>query len=188
MSLTGTSGTVKAGTKVTFKGTLTLNGAAAPAGVAVKVTRQVSGKIQETLTAKTAAGGTFTVSDLPPATGTYAYQSSYVSNTYVPVSASRTVKVAAAKPSLKLAVSAKSVRPGTKVTVTATLGAPHVNRTLIIYEQVKGGAKKVIKHAAVNAKGQLSVVLPVTANTTFTVTFSGDNWYTASSATVAVTA
>ena len=63
--------------------------------------------------------------------------------------------------------------------MTATLGAPHVNKTLVIYAQVKGGAKKVIKRATVNAKGQLSVVFPVKANTTFTVTFAGDTWYTA---------
>jgi hypothetical protein len=188
MSLTGSSGTVKAGTKVTLKGTLTLNGAAAPAGVPVKVTRQVSGKIQETLTVRTVAGGTFTVTDLPPATGSYSYQAGYTSITYLPAAASYAVHVTAAKPVLKLAVSAKSVKPGKKVTVTATLSTPHVNRTLVIYEQVKGGAKKVIKHAVVNTRGQLSVTLAVKANTTFTVTFSGDNWYTAGSAAVAVKA
>jgi hypothetical protein len=99
-----------------------------------------------------------------------------------------TVHVTAAKPALRLAVSATSVRPGKKVTVTATLGAPHANRTLIIYAQPKGGARKVIKHATVNSKGRLSVVYTVRANTTFTVTFSGDSWYTSASATAAVKA
>jgi hypothetical protein len=109
-----------------------------------------------------------------------------VSNTYLPAAANRAVTVTAAKPALKLAVSAKSVRPGRKVTVTATLGAPHVNRTLVIYAQVKGGAKKVIKRAVVNSKGRLSVVFTVKANTTFTVVFAGDNWYVKASATAAV--
>jgi len=188
MSLTATGATVKAGTKVTLKGTLTLNGAVAPAGVPVKFIRQSSGKTQETLTVKTAAGGTFAVTDLPPATGSYSYQSSYTSITYLPAAANYAVTVTAAKPALKLAVSAKSVKPGQKVTVTATLGAPHVNRTLVIYAQVKGGAKKVIKRATVNSKGQLSVAFPVKANTTFTVAFSGDTWYTAGNAAVAVKA
>jgi hypothetical protein len=46
----------------------------------------------------------------------------------------------------------------------------------------------VIKHATVNSKGRLSVVYTVRANTTFTVTFSGDSWYTSASATAAVKA
>ena len=184
------SNTFKAGTKLAIKGKLTLNNVAAPAGVAVKITRKVtSGKgTSATLTAKTVSGGGFSVTDRPPATGKYTYIASYSSNSYAPASRSVVVTVTAAKPSLKLAVSAKSVRPGTKVTVTATLGAPHVNKTLVIYAQAKGGAKKVIKRGTVNAKGHLSVVFPVTANTTFTVTFSGDTWYTSGSATAAVKA
>ena len=74
------------------------------------------------------------------------------------------------------------------MTVTATLGAWHTNRTLVIYAQPKGGKKTVIKRAAINAKGQLSVVYTVRANTTFTVTFSGDTWYTSASATGTVKA
>jgi hypothetical protein len=182
------TGTFKAGTKVTLAGALTLNGAAAPAGVPVKVSRQIAGRTQATLTVKTAAGGGFTVSDLPAATGSYTYSASYVSNSYVPAAANCAVTVTAVKPALKLAVSAKSVRPGQKITVTATLGAPHANRTLVIYAQVKGGAKKVIKRGTVNSRGQLSVVFPVKANTTFTVTFAGDTWYTARSVTAAVKA
>jgi hypothetical protein len=190
MTLTtgGSSNTFKAGTKVTLKGKLTLNGAAAPAGVPVKVAREVSGKTQATLTVKTVAGGTFTVTDVPPAAGSYVYAASYVSNTYVPATASYTVKVTATKPALKLTVSAKSVKPGQKVTVTATLGAPHTNRTLIIYAQAKGSAKKVIKRGTVNSKGQLAVLFPMKTNTTFTVVFAGDTWYTTGSAAVGVTA
>ena len=96
------------------------------------------------------------------------------------------MKVTPAKPALKLAVSAKSVKPDKTVTVTATLGAPHANRTLTIYAQTKGGAKKLMKRATINSKGQLSVVYTIKANTTFTVTFSGDTWYTSASATAAV--
>ena len=39
MALTATAASFKAGTKVTLKGKLTLDGAAAPAGVTVKITR-----------------------------------------------------------------------------------------------------------------------------------------------------
>jgi hypothetical protein len=190
LGTTNASNTFTAGTKVTVKGQLTLNGAAAPAGVSVKITRQVSGSsaISATLTAKTVTGGTFTATDVPSAHGNYVYVASYTNNSYLPAAHSVLVHVTVAKPSLKLAVSATSVKPGKQVTVTATLGAPHANRTLTIYAQPKGSAKKVIKRATINSKGQLSVVYPAKANTTFTVTFSGDTWYTSASATALVKA
>jgi hypothetical protein len=186
----GASATFKAGTKVKLKGKLTLNGSAAPAGVTVKIHREVSGSTASTatLTAKTVAGGNFTVTNVPSAHGNYVYLASYTGSTYPSASHSYLVHVTIAKPTLKLAVSAKSVKPGKKVTVTATLGAPHANKTLVIYAQPKGGAKKVIKHATINSAGKLSVVYTVKANTTFTVTFSGDTWYTSASATAAVKA
>jgi hypothetical protein len=174
---------------VTVTGKLTLNGATAPAGVPVTVTRKASGSTAAaTLTAKTGTGGTFTATNVPPAYGSYTYLASYAGSGYLPASHSVLVHVTVAKPTLKLTVSATSVKPGKQVTVTATLGSPHANKTLIIYAQPKGGGKKVIKHAAINSKGQLSVVYPVKANTTFTVTFSGDTWYTSASATAAVKA
>ena len=84
MALAATASSYKAGTKVTLKGKLTLDGAAAPAGVTVKITRQLSGSKADsaTLTAKTVAGGTFTVTNVPPATGTYVYDASYTSSGY----------------------------------------------------------------------------------------------------------
>jgi hypothetical protein len=189
LGTTSTTNTFKAGTKVTVTGKLTLNGAAAPAGVPVTVTRKASGSTAAaTLTAKTGTGGTFTATNVPPAYGSYTYLASYAGGGYLPASHSVLVHVTVAKPTLKLTVSATSVKPGKQVTVTATLGSPHANKTLIIYAQPKGGGKKVIKHAVINSKGQLSVVYPVKANTTFTVTFSGDTWYTSASATAAVKA
>ena len=187
MTLTG-SVSVKAGTKVRLTGKLSLGGITVPGGVPVKVYRKLGSKVQATLTVRTAAGGGYTVTDLPPAAGSYVYQASYVSNTYLPASASYAVKVTAAKPSLKLALSAGSVRPGQKITVTATLGAPHVNKTLLIYAQPKGGAKRVIKHTTVNSRGQISVVYPVKATTTFTLVFGGDTWYTPRTVTAVVKA
>ena len=69
---------------MTLKGKLTLNGAAAPAGVAVKITRVRSGSKADaaTLTAKTVAGGAFTVTNIPPATGTYVYNASFSNSVY----------------------------------------------------------------------------------------------------------
>ncbi len=175
---------IKAGTKVTLSGKLTLGGTPAPAGTPVEIFRQVStGKgSAATLLARTTAGGAFRVTELPPAWGIYTYFASYTSSVYQAASQAFLVHVTIARPSLKLALSAKSVKPGTKVLVTATLGAMHVNRTLVIYAQPKGGPRRVIKRASANSKGQVAVVFPVKANTTFTVTFAGDTWYTPATA------
>ena len=188
MALTSTATSYTAGTKVTLKGKLTLSGAVTPAGDTVKITRKRSGSPADaaTLTAKTVAGGAFTVTDVPPATGTYTYDASFSSGNYDPSSHSITVKVTAAKPNLKLAVSAKTVKPGKNVTVTATLGAPHANRTLSIYAQIKGGGRKLMKRATINSKGQLSIVYTIRVDTTFTVTFTGDTWYTSGTAAATV--
>jgi hypothetical protein len=183
--------TFKAGTKVKLKGTLTLGTAgtaAVPAGIKLKIYRQVFGTnvTSGTITTTTVAGGAYTATDIPPKHGNYTYLAYYAGGAYAPAYHQCLVHVTIAKPALALTTSAKSVKAGKTVTVTAHLGNPHTNRTVIIYAQPKGGAKKVIKHANVNAKGVLSVSYKITANTTFTVTFSGDSWYTAASATATV--
>jgi hypothetical protein len=187
----GAAASVKPGTKLTVSGALTLNGAAAPAGTAVKVYRRVSGSSvnQATLTATTKAGGTFTVTDTPPGRGKYSYVANYAgAGLYASSTASRLVTVTALKPALKLAASAGSVKPGRSVTVTATIGATHGNRTVLIYAQAKGGAKKLIKRATVNSRGQLSIGYVMRVNTTFSVAFLGDTWYGPATATVVVKA
>jgi hypothetical protein len=183
--------TVKAGTRVTVRGVLTRAGAAAPAGTVVKIYRRVSGSSvnSATLTVKTTAGGAFAATDLPPAYGSYNYVASYAgTSVYTTASATFPVRVTAVKPALKLTFSAGSVTPGRKVTVTATLGAWHTNKTLVIYAQAKGSAKKVIERGTINSKGRLAVSFTMKANTTFTVTFSGDKWYGSGSATGTVKA
>jgi hypothetical protein len=180
--------TFKAGTKVKLKGTLTLGTATVPAGVKVKIYRQVFGTnvTSGTITTTTVAGGAYTATDIPPKHGNYTYLAYYAGGAYAPAYHQCLVHVTIAKPALSLTTSAKSVKAGKTVTVTAHLGNPHTNRTVTIYAQPNGGAKKVIKHANVNAKGVLSVSYKITKNTTFTVTFSGDSWYTAGSATATV--
>ena len=121
--------------------------------------------------------GTIPTSPITRATGLYAWST-----------ASHAVQVTALKPALKLAASARSVKPGRSVTVTATLGATHGNRTVLIYAQPKGGAKKLIKRATVNSKGQLSIGYVMRVNTTFSVAFLGDTWYGPATVTAVVKA
>lgn len=177
--------TVKAGTKVALSGTLSLNGAPAPAGTTVKIYRRIAGSAvnSATLTATTNANGAFTATDLPSRYARYDYVASYGGTSlYATALATVPVHVIALQPTLKLKFSAGTVKPGRKVTVTATLSGWHTNRTLVIYAQPKGGKKTVIKRATINTKGQLAVSFTMRANTTFTVTFSGDLWYGSGSA------
>ena len=132
MALTATASSYKAGTRVTLKGKLTLNGADAPAGVPVKITRVRSGSKADggTLTAKTVAGGTFTVDQHPAGHRHLRLRRELRQQRLAALVALGHGEGHPAKPTLRLAASAKSVRPGRNVTVTATLGAPHANRTL----------------------------------------------------------
>jgi hypothetical protein len=176
---------VKAGTKVQLRGQVTLNGAAAPARIAVKIYRRAAGSSVNlaTLTATTTAGGAFAVTDLPAKYGHYNYVVSYGGTSlYVAASASIPVRVIALQPTLKLKFSAGTVKAGRKVTVTATLAGWHNNHTLVIYAQPAGSARKMIARASTNARGQLVVSFTMKKNTTFTVTYGGDWWYGAASA------
>jgi hypothetical protein len=187
----GAASTVKAGTKVKISGKLTLGGAPAPKGTTVKIYRRVAGKSvnSATLTTTTSAGGSYSTTNIPSASGSYDYVASYPgSSVYKSSSSTVLVHVTKAKPSLKLTFSAGSVNPGRKVTVTASLGAWHTNKTLVIYAQPKGSTKKLVKRATINSKGRLVVSYTVKANTTFTVTFSGDGWYTSASVSATVKA
>jgi hypothetical protein len=185
----GGGATVKAGVKLTVGGKLTLNGAAAPAGVTVKVYRRVAGSSvnSATLTATTKTGGAFTVANLPPGPGNYDYVASYPGTSlYGAASATFLVHVVKVKPALRLVFSAGTVKQGRKVTVSANLGAWHTNRTLVIYAQPRGGKKTMIKRATINAKGRVIVSYTIEKNTTFFVTFSGDAWYTSASTSAIV--
>ena len=185
----GAASTVKAGTKVTISGKLTLNGATAPKGTTVKVYRRVAGSSvnSATLTTTTTASGTYSTTNTPSASGSYDYVASYPgSGVYNSSSSTVLVHVTKVKPAIKLTFSAASVKPGREVTVTAALGAWHTNRTLVIYAQPKGSAKKTVKRATINAKGKVTVSYTVKANTTFTLTFSGDGWYSSASVSAIV--
>jgi len=95
MSLVATKASYTVGTKVTLKGKLTLQGVVVPAGVTVTITRVRAGTKADraTLSAKTARGGAFTITNITPTTGTYVYDAIYRSNIYVLATHSVTVKI-----------------------------------------------------------------------------------------------
>lgn len=181
------SGTFSAGAKVTLHGKLELGGTPAPAGVTVKVFRQVVGSSAlTTLTTHTVAGGTYTLTDTPPHYGHYYYTAYYATTgTYAPNWHSTLVIVNALHTTLRL-TAPTSVTSGTTVQVTARLGATYSSRVVSIYAQPAGGAKKLVKSGKVNAQGVLTISYKVTKNTTFTAVFAGDAHYAAATATATV--
>jgi hypothetical protein len=168
----------QAGAKVVLRGWLKLGGAPAPAGVTVKIFRQVAGtSATTTLTAHTVAGGTYTLTDVPPKYATYYYTAYYASNgTYAPTWHVCQVAVTPLHTTLRLTAPG-SVSSGTTVQVTAHLGKTYSSRVVAIYAQPAGGAKKLVKKAKVNSSGVLTISYQITKNTTFTAVFAGDAHY-----------
>jgi hypothetical protein len=168
----------QAGAKVVLRGKLDLGGAPAPAGVTVKIFRQVVGtSALTTLTTHTVAGGTYTYSDVPPKYAHYYYTAYYATNgTYAPNWHSCLVVVNALHTTLRVTAPG-SVSSGATVQVTAHLGKTYNSRVVAIYAQPAGGAKKLVKKAKVNSSGALTISYKVTKNTTFTAVFAGDAHY-----------
>jgi hypothetical protein len=72
-------------------------------------------------------------------------------------------------------------------TVTAFLGAWHTNRTVTITALPDGGTATVIATGEVADDGTLTVTYAMRRATTFTVTYAGDDWYTAAEASTRLT-
>ncbi|MGH3167505.1 MAG: hypothetical protein ACRDN0_16655 [Trebonia sp.] len=169
-------GTVTYGDNVPLTGKLSFgNGVAVPSGAAITITRTASGKSAETLHATTGSGESFSLTDKAPAEAKYTYTAVYAGNvTTAAAKATATVTVARTTPSLSVTTSAADYVYGTKITVNATLGSTFADRTVSIYATPTGASKKLVKTAAVNAKGVLSVTYTLTRNTVFTASFGGD--------------
>jgi len=172
------AGSFPAGGKVVLHGKLALGGAPAPAGVTVKIFRQVAGSSAiTTFSTKTVRGGTFTLTNVPPRYAHYYYTAYYATNgTYAPNWHSCLIVVNALHTTLRVTAPG-SVSGGTTVQVTAHLGKTYNSRYVSIYAQPAGGAKKLVKKAKVNAAGVLTISYKVTNNTTFTAVFAGDAHY-----------
>jgi hypothetical protein len=168
----------QAGAKVVLRGKLELGGKAAPAGTLVRIFRQVVGSsVLTTLTTHTVAGGTYTLTNVPPKYAHYYYTAYYATNgTYAPNWHSCLIVVNPLHTTLRLTAPG-SVAGGTTVQVTAHLGKTYNSRYVSIYAQPAGSAKKLVKKAKVNSAGNLAISYTVTANTTFTAVFAGDAHY-----------
>ncbi|WP_328749712.1 choice-of-anchor D domain-containing protein [Streptomyces sp. NBC_00285] len=149
-------GTAVPGRSLTVQGTLTSTAALA-AGQVVHLTR--NGTALPDATAK--ADGSFTVTDTPPAEGTYTYAASYAGDTtHETASASNLVQVAKLSTSVTVTAPATATR-AQKLTVSGTLsGSPFAT----------GGVVKVTKTDLAHPSGGALPDAKVAANGSFTFT------------------
>ncbi|EKX60550.1 NHL repeat-containing protein [Streptomyces ipomoeae] len=153
-----------------------------PAGTPLTVTRtdmeSPSGKSLGTKTLGT--GGTFSFTDTPPAGGKVTYKVSYAGDAdHTAVSASDTVEVSRATPTLTLNKNRNVYAYGADVTFTAHLGTTYKNRKLEIWADPYGSDKPrtLVKSGTVNSSGNLSVTLDMKRDTKLSVKFAGDARY-----------
>ncbi|MFM9692221.1 Ig-like domain repeat protein [Streptomyces europaeiscabiei] len=173
--------------KLTVKGKVTSK-AALPAGVKLTVTRtdveSTSGKALAAVTV--AADGSYTFSDTPPAGGKVKYTVRYAGDAdHTAASASDTVEVSRATPTLSLDKNRKTYAYGADVKFTAHLGTTYKNRKVEIWADPYGSDRpnKLVKSGTVNSKGNLSVTVDLKRDTKLSVKFSGDARYKARTVT-----
>jgi hypothetical protein len=168
---------------VTLSGKLTMSaGGTLPAGTPVVVTRSVAGSTAtKTFTEKTAASGSFSLTDTPPGAGHYTYTAAYAgSSTLAPSTAAHAVTVSLYTASISLSRGAGTYTYEPTVHVTAHLGTSYTNRRLSIYAQQYGSkTRKLLKTARVNSHGDVTVSYRAPHSATISASFSGDARYAA---------
>ncbi|MEE1767784.1 Ig-like domain repeat protein [Streptomyces sp. JV185] len=170
---------------LTVKGSLTA-GLALPAGTPLTVTRtdMESPNGKSLGTKPLGAGGKFSFADTPPAGSKVTYKVTYAGDaTHTSATASDTVDVSRATPTLTLNNNGKVYDYGKGVAFTAHLGTTYKNRTVEIWSDPFGAdkPKKLVKTGKVNSSGNLSVTLAMTRDTAVTAVFKGDARYASKS-------
>lgn len=171
---------------VTLTGHLTLGaGTTPPDGTPITVTRSTAGGADKTFTLATAADGSYSLTDTPPALGQYTYTARYSGNTTTaPATASQTVNVALIPTKLTVTPGSAVYTYKPTVHVTAHLGPTYSNRTVSIYAQPIGSTTRtLLKIGTVNSSGNLTVSYAAAHSTTFSAVFTGDKYYAPKTAT-----
>ncbi|UXY28793.1 YncE family protein [Streptomyces sp. HUAS TT20] len=166
---------------LTVTGKLTA-GLALPAGTPLKVTRtDLDSPNGKSLGTKSlGSGGKFSFTDTPPAGSKVTYTVTYAGDAaHTSASASDTVDVSRARPTLSVDNNGKVYSYGADVKFTAHLGSTYKNRTVEIWADPFGSDKpnKLAKKGTVNSSGNLSVTLDLKRDTKVTAKFSGDARY-----------
>lgn len=150
-----------------------------PAGSKVTVTRtDIDSPKGKSLGTKTVgSSGAFSFSDTLPAGGNVTYTARYAGDaTHAPASGKDTVAVSRTATSLSLNRNGALYSYGADVSFTAHLGKTYKNRTVEIWADPFGAdkPKKLLKKGKVNSKGNLSVTVDMTRDTTVTAVYAGD--------------
>ncbi|WP_089100132.1 YncE family protein [Streptomyces hyaluromycini] len=166
---------------LTVKGRLTAN-LALPAGTPLQVTRtdldSPNGKSLGTRYLGT--GGSYSFTDTPPAGGKVKYTVTYAGDTtHTAATASDSVDVSRATPTLTLNNNGKAYDYAKSVTFTAHLGSTYKNRKVEIWADPSGSDKPdtLVKSGTVNSAGNLSVAVTLKRKTRLTAKFAGDARY-----------
>ncbi|HTR90349.1 MAG TPA: hypothetical protein VMI73_01255 [Trebonia sp.] len=183
LTLTSTSVSAAYGSPVKLGGSLMFGDTAPAAGTAISVSRSGPNGTK-TLTAATNADGSFTVTDTPPATGSYSYAFSYAGNSSAtPAQAGADVTVTKAAPALTLSVTPKTATYRPVLHISVHLGTANGDRTVSVYAKPSGAARTLVATAAVNSAGNLILSYPAAHTTTFSAVFAGDAEYPAKTVT-----
>ncbi len=188
LTLTGPS-TAEITKPIALTGSLTVAGSALPAGTTITMSRSEAGSTTvKDFTVSTAANGSFSLTDTPPATGEFTSTAAYSgSATVAPATASQTVTITHIPTSLTVAASPSSATYEPMIRVTAHLGRTYTSRTVSIYAQPFGSSSRtLLKTGKANPSGDLTVSYRAAHSTRFTAVFAGDARYAATTVSRAI--
>jgi hypothetical protein len=137
---------------------------------------------------RTDPSGYVQLTDTPDQTGTFQYVLRWA-GTEAGAPAQHETVIAVEKYTGGVGVNATlgSGRTGRTATVQAVLGDWHTNRSITITAQPDGGTATVIAQGDVADDHTLTVTYRLRKATTFTVSYDGDDWYTAAEASIRLT-
>jgi hypothetical protein len=189
LTMAPVSSSVTVGRAVQLTGTLAVGGTIPPPGTPITVTRTGPDGIRSlsasTVSSSGSSGGTFALTDTPPASGTYTYLASYAdAATGETATASATVTVVPKpKPTLAISVTPATSAYQTTLRITVLLGTKNGDRTVSVYTQPAGSTTRtLVTTAAVSATGSLTLTYRAAHTTTFSAIFAGDSDFAPASA------
>jgi hypothetical protein len=181
---------VLAGDPVTISGALTVDGPGSPAGQTLTVFATPLGGVERQIgQTTTQSDGSYSLpsSDLVGPTASWHVRVAWAGDAaHQPAEAGVDVTLDLRPETIGLVASAKTIRYGHTVTLTAHLGAWHSNDTVSIYRIPYGGVRSLVTTAAVGARGNLSVNVTPKKDMTYVAAYAGDDWYATASAKRAV--
>ena len=195
ISLSFSGGTrITVGDPASLFGFLSFSDGSPANGFTVHVTRTNSDSTQTVVgdVTTTSDQGGFTFTDSPPARGHYTYTATFDGDAQHGGAAGTSDVLAVAGVPTALGLKASATKAGYRhpVIVTAHLAKHGTNGVVSIYKRpFAGGARTLVRAAAVDADGNLSVTVRPRRSTTFDAVYDGDDVYRAAASpkvTVAV--